>query len=133
MRPAVVRGVIGNAFSANVAARHPAASPAGMTRIEVVIIAVAAVVVFVAAFVLVLEMSHRRARSEARERRARLNAMATRTTAYVSGEQGRSPGPFGPIDEADYDGAPGYGRPAGYGPPPLWHDVPYDPRSGWRP
>jgi hypothetical protein len=33
--------------------------------------------------------------------------------------------------EEEYDGAPGYGRPDGYGPPPLWTDPPSDQRSGW--
>jgi hypothetical protein len=31
-----------------------------------------------------------------------------------------------------YEGAPGYGRPDGYGPPPLWTDSPSDQRSGWN-
>jgi hypothetical protein len=30
----------------------------------------------------------------------------------------------------EYEGAPGYGRPDGYGPPPLWTDSPSDQRSG---
>jgi hypothetical protein len=97
-----------------------------MTLTEIVITAVAAVIVFVAVLVLVLEMSRRGGRREAKARHARLTAMATRTTAYVAGEQERRAGPFGPSDEGDYDGAPGYGRPPGYGPPPLWHDSP-----GW--
>jgi hypothetical protein len=33
--------------------------------------------------------------------------------------------------EEEYEGAPGYGRPDGYGPPPLWTDSPSDQRSGW--
>jgi hypothetical protein len=38
------------------------------------------------------------------------------------------PGSFGSEGEEDDEGAPGYGRPAGYGPPPLWTDARYDPR-----
>jgi hypothetical protein len=34
--------------------------------------------------------------------------------------------------EEDYEGAPGYGRPDGYGPPPLWTDSPSDQRPGWN-
>jgi hypothetical protein len=34
-------------------------------------------------------------------------------------------------EEEEYEGAPGYGRPDGYGPPPLWTDSPSDQRSGW--
>jgi hypothetical protein len=34
--------------------------------------------------------------------------------------------------EEEYEGAPGYGRPDGYGPPPLWTDSPSDQRSGWN-
>jgi hypothetical protein len=33
--------------------------------------------------------------------------------------------------EEEYKGAPGYGRPDGYGPPPLWTDSPSDQRPGW--
>jgi hypothetical protein len=33
--------------------------------------------------------------------------------------------------EEQYQGAPGYGRPDGYGPPPLWTDSPPDQRPGW--
>jgi subtilisin family serine protease len=32
---------------------------------------------------------------------------------------------------AEEDGAPGYGRPPGYAPPPLWTESPYDPPA-WR-
>ena len=80
---------------------------------QLVITVVAAVVVFVAVLVLVLKLSRRRDR-----RREPV--------------QGRRPGSFGSEDEEDNAGAPGYGRPAGYGPPPLWTDAPYDQRSGWR-
>jgi len=37
---------------------------------------------------------------------------------------------FGPQEDEDY-GQAGYGRPPGYGPPPLWTEEPYDP-PGWR-
>jgi hypothetical protein len=40
-------------------------------------------------------------------------------------------GPRRPGEE-EYEGAPGYGRPDGYGPPPLWTDSPSDQRSGWN-
>jgi hypothetical protein len=60
----------------------------------IVITAVTAVIVLVAVLVLVLDLSQRRGRRDA----------------------------FGPDDEAEYDGPPGYGRPAGYDPPPLWRD-----------
>jgi hypothetical protein len=85
-----------------------------MTLTQIVITAVAAVVVFVAALVLVLKLSRRR------DRRAE------------PAGPGLRPGSFGSDDEEDNVGAPGYGRPAGYGPPPLWTDTAYDPRSGWR-
>ena len=89
-------------------AMRSAVTAAGMTLTEVVIVAVAvaAVIVFVAVLVLVPEMSRRRGRREARARHARLTAMATRTAAYVSGEREQRPGPFGPIDEGAYGGAP---------------------------
>jgi hypothetical protein len=89
-------------------------APAGMTLTQVVITVVAAVAVFVAVLVLVLKLSRR---SDRRREPA---------------GQGRRLGPFGSDDEEDNAGAPAYGRPAGYGPPPLWTDTPYDPRSGWR-
>jgi flagellar biosynthesis/type III secretory pathway M-ring protein FliF/YscJ len=83
------------------------------TLTQIVITVVAAVVVFVAVLVLVLKLSRRRDRRR-------------------EPEQGRRPGSFGSEDEEDNAGAPGYGRPAGYGPPPLWTDAPNDQRSGWR-
>jgi hypothetical protein len=89
-------------------------APAGMTLTQIVITAVAAVVVFVAVLVLVLKLSRRD------DRRAE------------PAGQGLRPGSFGSADEEDNVGAPGYGRQAGYGPPPLWTDTPYDPRSGRR-
>jgi hypothetical protein len=89
-------------------------APAGMTLTQIVVTAVAAVVVFVAVLVLVLKLSRRG------DRRAE------------PADPGRRPGSFGSDDEEDNVGAPGYGRPAGYGPPPLWTDTPYDPGSGWR-
>jgi len=92
-----------------------APDPAGMTLTEMVITGAAAVVVFVAVLVLVLQVSRRRA-------------------ARVPGDQGEEPGPFGLSDEAEYGGAAAYGRPAGYGPLPLWHDMPYPSATewGWR-
>jgi len=87
---------------------------AGLTRTQIVITVVAAVVVFVAVLVLVLKLSRRRDRRR------------------EPGGQGLRPGSFGSEDEEDNVAAPGYGRPAGYGPPPLWTDAPYDQRSGWR-
>jgi len=80
-------------------------TPAGMTLTEIVITAVATVIVFVGVLVLVLELARRRASQVADE-----------------------PGSFGSEGEEDDEGAPGYGRPAGYGPPPLWTDARYDPR-----
>ena len=89
-------------------------APAGMTLSQIVITVVAAVVVFVAVLVLVLKLSRRGDRRR-----------------EPAGQELR-PGSFGSDDEEDNAGAPGYGRPAGYGPPPLWTDMPYDQRSGWR-
>ena len=89
-------------------------APADLTRTQIVITVVAAVVVFVAVLVLVLKLSRRG--DHRRE----------------PGGQERRPGSFGSADEQDNAGAPGYGRPAGYRPPPLWTDTQYDPRSGWR-
>jgi hypothetical protein len=89
-------------------------APAGMTLTPIVSTVVAAVVVFVAVLVLVLKLSRRRDRRR-----------------EPAGQRLR-PGPFGSDDEEDNPAAPGYGRPAGYGPPPLWTDTPYDQRSGWR-
>jgi hypothetical protein len=90
-----------------------APDPAGMTLTQMVITGVAAVVVFVAVLVLVLHVSRRRA-------------------ARVPGDQDEESGPFGLADEAEYGGAAAYGRPAGYGPLPLWHDVPSAAEWGWR-
>ena len=90
-------------------------APAGLTRTQIVLTVVAAVVVvFVAVLVLVLKLSRRADRRR------------------EPGGQRLGPGPFGSDDEEDNAGAPGYGRPAGYGPPPLWTDTRYDPRSGRR-
>jgi hypothetical protein len=77
-----------------------------MTLTQVVITGAAAVIVFVTVLVLVLQLSRRRA-------------------ARLSGDLGAEPRPFGPSDETEYGGAARYGRPAGYGPPPLWNDSPY--------
>jgi hypothetical protein len=82
-----------------------------LTLTQIVITAVAA---FVAVLVLVLKLSRRRDRRP------------------EPGGQGLVPGSFGSADEEDTAGTPGYGRPAGYGPPPLWTDTPHDQRSGWR-
>ena len=95
-------------------------APAGMnpttptTLTQIVITVVAAVVVFVVVLVLALKLSRRRDRRR------------------ESGGQGLRPGSFGADDQEDNAGAAGYGRPAGYGPPPLWPDPPYDQRSGRR-
>ena len=89
-------------------------APAGLTRTQIVLTVVAAVVVFVAVLVLVLKLSRRADRRR------------------EPGGQRLRPGSFGSDDEEDNAGAPGYGRPAGYGPPPLWTDTRYDPRSGRR-
>jgi len=90
-----------------------AAGPAAaMTLTQVVITAVAAITVFVAVLAGVLEVSRRRGRRRTGNRDAR-------------------PGSFGRQGEEEYEGVPGYGRPAGYEPPPLWTDSPADPRSGW--
>jgi len=102
---------------------------------EIVITAVAAACMFVAVLVLVLKMSSRRQGAPAGHghRDRRLAAVAPRPAAYVPGDWGERAGSFGPNDEGACGGAPGYGRPAGYGPPPLWTDSPYDPPRGWRP
>jgi hypothetical protein len=89
-------------------------APAGLTRTQIVITVVTAVVVFVAFLVLVLKLSRRADRRR------------------EPGGQRLRPGSFGSDDEEDNAGAPGYGRPAGCGPPPLWTDTRYDPRCGRR-
>jgi hypothetical protein len=88
-------------------------APAGLTSTQIVITVVAAVVVLVAVLVLVLKLARRADRRR------------------EAGSQRLRPGSLGSDDE-DNAGAPGYGRPAGYGPPPLWTDTRYDPRSGRR-
>jgi hypothetical protein len=86
-----------------------------MTLTQIVITVVAAVVVvFVAVLVLVLKLSRRGHRRR------------------EPASQGLRHGSFGSDDEGGNAGTPGYGRPAGYGPPPLWTDTHYDPRSGGR-
>jgi hypothetical protein len=38
---------------------------------------------------------------------------------------------FGPEEDREYGGVPGYRPPPGSGPPPPWADSPYGP-PGWR-
>ncbi|MGH3236620.1 MAG: hypothetical protein ACRDOH_25870 [Streptosporangiaceae bacterium] len=88
-----------------------------MTLEEIVITGVAVVCVLVTVLVLVLRMSSRR-----------------RPGPPHAGGPGRweeRAWSFGPEEDEEYGGAPGHGRPAGYGPPPLWTESPYDP-PGWR-
>ncbi len=80
---------------------------AGMILEEIVVTAVAAVCGFVAVLVLVLRRS-------ARRRVRRPGGWEQRAWS------------FGPKEDGEYGGAPGYGRPPGYRPPPLWTDSPYD-------
>jgi hypothetical protein len=82
---------------------------ANMRFEQIVITAVGAVCVFVAALVLVLRMSARR---QARVREP--------------GKWEERAWSFGLIEEGEYGGAPGYGRPPDYRPPPLWTDSPDD-------
>jgi hypothetical protein len=90
-----------------------APDPAGMTLTQMAITAVAVVVMFVAVLALVPYVARRRA-------------------ARLPGDQSEESGPFGLPDEAEYGGAAACGRPAGYGPLPLWHDVPSAADWGWR-
>lgn len=88
-------------------------SAAGITLKEVAITAVAAVVVFVAVFLLVLKMPRRqepgRRGRQAGERHAGpVEAMAARPAAYVPGDRGETPGPFG-LEDEDLDDQAGYG------------------------
>ena len=91
-----------------------------MTLEEIVVTGVAAVCAFVAMLVFVLRMSARR--------------RATPRPGVTAPPHPRMPGSweerstsFGPEE----GGAYGYGRPPGYGPPPLWTESPYDPPA-WR-
>lgn len=102
-----------------------------MTLTQIVITAVAAVIVFVAVLVLVLELPRLRARRQARPGRVQW-PVAGRPVAGKPAGQGQGPVPFGPAVDGEYGAAPGYGHPAGDGPPPLWTGWPYDPRTVWR-
>jgi hypothetical protein len=76
--------------------------------------------------VLVLELPKLRARRQARPGHAQW------PVAGKPADQRQGPGPFGSAVDGEYGAAPGYGRPAGEGPPPLWTGWPYDPRTVWR-
>jgi GntR family transcriptional regulator/MocR family aminotransferase len=105
----------------------------GMTLEDIVIIAVAAVCVFVGVLVLVLRMSAQRRAGTSHPYGPRMHRdrplvpTATPSHARVPGRWEERAWSFGPQEDEEYDGAPGYGRPAGYGPPPLWNEP-----HGWR-
>ena len=108
----------------------------GMTLEDIVITGVAAVCVFVAVLVFVLSMSSRR-RSGPRNpygprmlRDPPLVATAAPTKPRGHRRWEERAWSFGPQEDEDY-GEAAYGRPPGYGPPPLWTEEPYDP-PGWR-
>jgi subtilisin family serine protease len=108
----------------------------GMTLEGIVITGVAAACVFAAVLVFVLSMSSRR-RSGTRNpygprmlRDPPLVTTAAPTHARGPGRWEERAWSFGPHEDEDDDEA-GYGRPPGYGPPPLWTEEPYDP-PGWR-
>ena len=104
-----------------------------MTMEEIVITGVATVCVFVAALVFALRMSSwRRARpAGSRGRGRRLAAMAASPRDRRPGGWEERSWSFGPDEGEECKGAPGYGHPPGYDPPPLWTEAPYDP-PGWR-
>jgi hypothetical protein len=105
----------------------------GMTLEDIVIIVVAAICVFVAVLVLVLRMSAQRRAATSHPYGPRMHRdrplvpTATSPHARVPGRWEERAWSFGPQEDEEYDGAPGYGRPAGYGPPPLWNEP-----HGWR-
>ena len=105
-------------------AAAPGPSPAGMTLEEIVVTGVAAVCVFLAVLVFVLRMSSRR-------RDRRLVALDGPPHDDVPGGWEERSWSFGPEEGGEYGGASGFGRPPGYGPPPLWTESPYDPPA-WR-
>ena len=120
-----------------------------MTIQDSVIIGVAAICVFVAVLVLTLRRSaQRRAGPESpmepenlknftdpygprirRGQRLVMTAAPTHTRGRGRWE-GRAAS-FRRQEDEENGGEPGYGRPAGYGPPPLWTEPPQDP-PGWR-
>ena len=112
-------------------------SPAGMTLEEIVVTGVAAVCVFVAVLVFVLRMSARRRAvpqspgSGSRGRDWRPAVMSAPPYHRMPGDWEERSWSFGPEEDEEYGGAPGCGRPPGYGPPPLWTESPYDPPA-WR-
>jgi subtilisin family serine protease len=136
-----------------------AVSQAGMTLEEVVITAVAAVCVFVAVLVLVLRTSSRR-QADPRTPRTPKGSRTLKIPRIPRRPRGRhdrrhagvavspypglaAPGPrlgegwearawsFGPEEDEEYGGAPGYGPPPAVGPSPPWAGSPYGP-PGWR-
>ena len=110
---------------------HGGAQP-GMTFEETLITGAAAVCVFLAVLVFVLRMSRRRGgRPGPGGRDGRHEAMAAPPYARMPGHWEETSWSFGPDEDEEYGGAPGSGRPPGYGPPPLWTDSPYDPPT-WR-
>ncbi len=104
---------------------------------NIVIIGVAAVCVFVSVLALMLRLSSRRRSGPGHPygppmlRDPRLVATATPAHARGPGRWEERTWSFGPQEDEDDGGALGYGRPPGYGPPPLWTEEPYDP-PGWR-
>ena len=102
----------------------------GMTLEDIVIIGVAAICVFVAVLVLVLRMSAQRRAATSHpygplmHRDRPLVLTATSPHARVPGRWEERAWSFGPQEDEEDGGAPGYGRPAGYGPPPLWNEPP---------
>ena len=103
---------------------------------DIVIIGVAAICVFVAVLVLMLRLSARRQPGSQHPRglygprmhRDRpLVATAAPPHARVPGRCEEDATSFGPQEGEEHGGTAGYGRPSGYGPPPLWTESP-----GWR-
>jgi hypothetical protein len=92
---------------------------------QIVITGVGSVCVFAAVLVFVPRMSSRRRRDR------RLVATAASPRDRRPGRWEERSWSFGPEEDGEYGGAPGCGRPPGYGPPPLWTESRYDPH-GWR-
>ncbi len=112
----------------------------GMTLEGIVITGVAAICVFVAVLVFVLRMSSRRRTGSKNSRNPygprmlgdpRLVTTAAPTHTRGPGGWEERTWSFGPQEDEESGEALGYGRPPGYGPPPLWTEEPYDP-PGWR-
>jgi hypothetical protein len=98
-----------------------------MTVTEIVVAGIAAMVVVVAALVLVLSIPDHQGRLPAEPRHGRRPAAPVPPPpGQMPGRWAEQPGPFWPKKERNA-GPPGYGRPPGYVPPPLWGDTRRDP------